>query len=70
MESIYRGFYPPLVDQIRKYSSLAKYTDQMSNSIKYTMLENAVDGISDLRTIKPQAAQFRAQMGTHLTYEQ
>ena len=42
----------------------------MSDSIKHTMLENAVSGIADLRAVKTQAAQFRAQMGTNLTYEQ
>ena len=42
----------------------------MSYSIKHTMLENAVSGIADLRAVKIQAAQFRAQMGTNLTYEQ
>ena len=42
----------------------------MSDSIKYTMLENIVSGIADLRAVTIQAAQFRAQMGTNLIYEQ
>ena len=42
----------------------------MSDSVKRTMLENAVNGIPDLRDVKAHAAQFRAQMGTKLTYEQ
>ena len=42
----------------------------MSDYIKYTMLENAVSGITDFYTVKTQAAQFRAQMGNNLTYEQ
>ena len=42
----------------------------MSDSIKHTMLENIVNGISDLLTVKTRAAQFRAQMGTKLIYEQ
>ena len=42
----------------------------MSDSIKHTMLENAVSGIASLSAVKTQAAQFRAQMGTNLTYTQ
>ena len=42
----------------------------MSDSIKHTMLESAVSGISGLRAVKIQTAQFKAQMGTNLTYEQ
>ena len=42
----------------------------MSNSIKPTILENVDNEISDLCTIKTQVSQFRAQMGTKLTYEQ
>ena len=42
----------------------------MSDSINHTMLENSVNGISDLRDVKTRAAQLRAQMGTYLTYEQ
>ena len=42
----------------------------MSDSIKHTMLESAVSGIANLRTDKTQTAQFRAQIGTNLTYEQ
>ena len=34
------------------------------------MLENVVNGITDLRDVKNQAAKFRAQMGTNLTYDQ
>ena len=41
----------------------------MSDSINHTMLGNVVNGTSDLRVAKTQAAQFRAQMGTKLTYE-
>ena len=41
----------------------------MANSIKHTVLENVVHVISDLRTVKTQAAQFRAQIGTNLIYE-
>ena len=32
------------------------------------MLENEVNGRSDICTVKTQAAQFRAQMGTNLKY--
>ena len=42
----------------------------MSDFIKHIMIENAVNGISDLRAVKIQAAQLRAQLGTTLTYEQ
>ena len=42
----------------------------MSDSVKYTMLENVANRISDLRAVKTQTAQFRAQIGTNLTYEQ
>ena len=42
----------------------------MSDSIKHTMLENEVNGITDIRAVKTKAAQFRAQMGTNLTYDQ
>ena len=42
----------------------------MSDSIKHTMLENVVNGISDLRAVKTQVAQFIAQIGIKLTYEQ
>ena len=41
----------------------------MSDFIKHTMLENVVNGISDLRAVKTQVAKFRAQMETNLTYE-
>ena len=57
-------------NQVRKYDSLVIYGDRMSDSIKHTMLENAVSGIADLRAVKTQAAKFRAQLGTNLTYEQ
>ena len=56
-------------DQIRKYNSLVKYEDQMSNSIKHTIVENKVNEISYLCDVKTQATQFRAQMDTHLTCE-
>ena len=42
----------------------------MSDSIKHTILENVVSGISNLRAIKTQAEKIRAQMGTNLTNEQ
>ena len=57
-------------NQVRKCDSLVVYGDKMSDSIKHTMLENTVSGIADLCAVKTQAAQFRAQMGTSLTYEQ
>ena len=50
------------------YDSLVGNNDQMYDSIKHTILENVINGISDLYAIKTQAAQFRAQMGTNLTY--
>ena len=53
-----------------KYNSLVKYENQMYDSIKHTMLENAVNGIFDLRAVKTQAAQYRAQLGKNITYEQ
>ena len=56
-------------NQIRKYNLLVKYGDQMYDYIKHTMLENTVNGISDLRDVKTQAAQFRAQMRTNLACE-
>ena len=42
----------------------------MYDSIKYTMLESAVNGIINHRDVKTQVAQFRAQMGIDITYEQ
>ena len=41
----------------------------MSGSVKHNILENTVNGISALLAIKTQVAQFRAQVGTNLTYE-
>ena len=41
----------------------------MYDSIKHTILESVVNGISDFCVVKTQAAQFRAQVGTKLTYE-
>ena len=46
-------------NQIRKYDSLVIYGYRMSDSIKHTMLEDAVSGITDLRDVKTHAAQFR-----------
>ena len=57
-------------NQVRNYDYLVAHGDRMSNFIKHNMLENAVSGITDLRAVKTQTAQCRAQMGTNLTYEQ
>ena len=43
-------------NQVRKYEQLVPTTDCFSDSIKHTMLENAVFPIQDLRAVKDQAS--------------
>ena len=40
------------------------------NPIKHIILENAVNGIPDIRAVKTRAAQVWAHMGTKRTYDQ
>ena len=47
-----------------------KTKNQISESIKRTMLENVVYGIADLRPVRTQVEDFRAQMVTNFIYEQ
>ena len=56
--------------QIRKYEGIVDVNDCFSDSVKRTMLENAVKPIDDLRAVKDQANQFQVRMGTKITYDQ
>ena len=56
--------------QIWKYEGLVDVKDCFSDSVKRTMLENAVKPIDDLRVVKDQANQFQVRMGTKITYDQ
>ena len=57
-------------DQVRKYEQLVDSADSFSESVKRTMLENAVNSVDNLRIVKSQADQFQVRMGTPITYEQ
>ena len=56
-------------DQVRKYEQLVDAADCFSESVKRTMLENAVNSVDDLRAVKAQADQFQVRMGTPITYD-
>ena len=57
-------------NQIWKYEQLVDTNDCFSDTVKKTMLENAIKPIDDLRAVKVQADQFQVRMGTKITYEQ
>ena len=58
-------------DQIRQYEQIIPATGHFPNSIKRAMLENAVGSNQELRAVKSQAAQHKAQNGgIDLTYGQ
>ena len=57
-------------NQIRKYEQLVPDKDCFSNTIKRTMLENAVAAIQDLRTVKDQASQLQVCLGTPISYDE
>ena len=56
-------------NQIRKYEQLVPSADCFSDSIKRTMLENAVSSIQDLRAVKDQANQLQVRLGSAMKYD-
>lgn len=63
------GFIIDWQEQIQKYDDLIK-TITFSDPIKRVMLENAVNGIDDLRAVKTQEEQFSCQQNRQLTYDE
>lgn len=57
-------------DQIRQYHTLVPSTDRFSDQQLLTMLQNAVHPITELRQVKNQADQMKAQFGNAITYAQ
>ncbi|MEL7196229.1 MAG: reverse transcriptase domain-containing protein [Bacteroidota bacterium] len=57
-------------DQIRQYHTLVPSSDRFSDQQLLTMLQNAVHPIAELRQVKNQADQMKAQFGSAITYSQ
>ena len=57
-------------NQIQKYEGQVDVRDCFLDSVKQTMLENAVKSNDDLHAVKDQANQFQVQMGTQITHKQ
>ena len=58
-------------EQVRLYDDqCAKESDKFSSAQRMAMLQNAVNGIEELRAVKVQADQFHASSGDSVTYEQ
>ena len=57
-------------NQIHKYEQLVPANDCFSDTIKRTMLENAVSSIQDLRAVKDQANQLQVRLGTQISYDE
>lgn len=55
-------------DQLRRYENLIPAGDHMKDSVKLTLLQNAVRGIPDLRKVKDTADQLKAHDGKEVTY--
>ena len=55
--------------QVSEYEKLAQNADTLSNTIKKSILENAVDELTELRNIKTIATQLQATTGTVITYD-
>ena len=65
-----QGFIVHWKNQVRILEDLGTKDDQFSNSQKHRMLENAVDGIDDLRQVK-QVAQHQSSLpgATPITFD-
>ena len=70
MKRVYRITYHPLTNQVCKYEGLLDVNNCFSESVKRTMLENAVKAFDDLGAVQEQANQFQVWMGTQITYDQ
>ncbi len=57
-------------DQVQLYEKQVPSRDHFSNGHKWVMLQNAVHAVMELRSVKNQADQHKAQTGMDLTYEQ
>lgn len=57
-------------DKVRLYEKQVPTDEHFSGRMKRTMLENAVQPLTELRAIKIQADQHKTQSGIDLTYEQ
>ena len=64
------GFILHWQKQVRLCESLVEKKDRFQDTLKRTMLQNAVQPFPELRAVKTQADQFRAQNGDELTYDQ
>ncbi len=64
------GFIIHYQDQIRLYERLVDKKDHFSEGQKQVMLQNAVNGIDDLRQVKTTAELDESKSGKKLTYDQ
>ena len=64
------GFILHWQDQVRLYERQVPTSDHFSDSQKRTMLENAVQSITELRQVKNNADLEKAKSGIVLTYDQ
>ena len=56
-------------NQVSEYEKLVDITDRFSNTIKRSMLENAVDQLAKLRDFKTTATQLQVSNGTIISYD-
>ena len=57
-------------EQVRIYNKQVHTTNQLSNTLKKSMLENAIHLIPDMRAVKAQADQHKTQTGITLQYDE
>jgi hypothetical protein len=57
-------------NQLRKYEQMNPPTDHFSDGQKWTMLENTVGKVTELRAVKAQADQHKVHSGAKLLYGQ
>jgi hypothetical protein len=63
-----RSFILHWQEDVRLYEKLVPLSDHIPDSVKRSMLENAVGPIDMLRAVKDQADQMKVTRGTDLTY--
>ena len=56
-------------EQVRKYNELVDIKDHISDALKLNMLQNAVQGLSDLRNVKITADLLKVQLGKTMSYD-
>ena len=54
--------------QDSEYEKLVQNTNTFSNTIKESRLENSIDGLTEIRNVKPKATQLQVTSGTIISY--